>query len=252
MREIVLCDDGIYHETSKLCKEYNIGVNVDSYCDPEYHNSHPEDLTYHLQMYSDVTIKSMHGAFTDLCFGSRDNLIREATKIRFDHSYDISKKLGCNHIIFHHGYIPGTSYPPNWIKRSKSFWDDFLTGKDSNTIFYIENQFEHSPDMILDLVSAVDNNNLKICLDIGHAHCNSKTPVEEWIKKLSKNIGFVHLHNNHGSEDEHLGLDNGTIDILEVCNLLEKYAPDSIWAIESHFRDVENSINWLKNNGFLK
>lgn len=252
MKHIILCDDGKYLEMSELCKKYNLPVNIDSYNDPEFHSCNPDGINHHLELYNGVELFSIHGTYTDLCFGSRDSLIRKVTKNRFEYSYDMAQRLGCKHVIFHHGYIPGTSNPQNWIKRSKVFWDDFLKDKDPYTNFYIENQFEHNPHMLLELLSSVDDNRLNICLDIGHAHCNSKMAVAEWIKALNKNIKFVHMHNNFGVEDEHLGIGMGSIDILEVCNLLEEYAPNSIWAIESHFNHVEDSIFWLKVNGFLK
>ncbi len=93
---------------------------------------------------------------------------------------------------------------------------------------------------------------MNICLDIGHAHCNSKTSVLDWVKKLNKQIGFVHLHNNYGQQDEHLGFEKGTINFLEICNALEEYAPNSIWAIETNINDMEDSIIWLIENNFLK
>jgi sugar phosphate isomerase/epimerase len=186
-----------------------------------------------------------------LCFGSYDRLIKEATRNRFEYSYGISQKLGCKHIILHHGYVPGTSYPPNWIKRGKIFWDDFLRDKSDDTFFHIENMLEFTPDLIMEMVSTVSDARLDVCLDVGHAHCNSKTPVCEWIKKLNKQIGFVHLHNNYGQKDEHLGFKKGTIDFLDICHALEEYAPDSIWGIETNINDMEDSILWLKKENFL-
>lgn len=252
MKEIVLCDDGEYSRVADLCEKFNVNVDIDSFNDPEFFYNYPNEIEKQLKSYKNIKVCSMHGTFTDLCFGSKDSLIREVTKNRFEYSYEISRKLSCKHIVLHHGYVPGTSYPPNWVKRSKIFWDDFLRNKDEETVFYIENLLEHTPDLISEVVSTVDDRRLKICLDIGHAHCNSKTPVLDWVKKLNKQIGFVHLHNNYGQQDEHLGFEKGTIDFLETCNALEEYAPDSIWGIETNIDDMEDSIIWLIENKFLK
>jgi sugar phosphate isomerase/epimerase len=252
MKEIVLCDNGEYLRVADLCKKYNVNVNIDAFHDPEFFSSHPEEIEKQLEIYKDINIRSMHGPFADLCFGSYDRLIKEATGKRFEYSYDISQKLGCKHIIMHHGYVPGTSYPPNWVKRSKIFWDDLLENKDAETVFHIENMLEYTPDLISEVVSTVNVMCLDICLDVGHAHCNSKTSVLNWVIQLNKQIGFVHLHNNYGQKDEHLGFDKGTIDFLEVCNALEEYAPNSIWGIETNINDMEDSIIWLIKNNFLK
>ncbi|ADL50822.1 sugar phosphate isomerase/epimerase family protein [Clostridium cellulovorans] len=251
MKEIVLCDDGEYLRVAKLCEKFNVNVNIDAFNDPEFFNNNPNEIEKQLKIYKNTKVSSIHGTFTDLCFGSKDSLIREVAKKRFEYSYEISRKLGCKHIVLHHGYVPGTSYPPNWVKRSKIFWDDFLRDKDEETVFHIENLLEHTPDLISEIVSTVDDKRLNICLDVGHANCNSKTSVLEWIKKLNKQIGFVHLHNNYGEQDEHSGFEKGTIDFLEICNALEDYAPNAIWGIETNIDDMEDSIKWLIENKYL-
>lgn len=50
-------------------------------------------------------------------------------------------------------------------------------------------------------VDVVNDHRLKICLDVGHAHCNSKMEVEDWIRTLGDRIYYFHLHNNHGKQD---------------------------------------------------
>ena len=251
MKEIVLCDNGEYLRVADLCEKYRVNVNMDAFYDPEFYSKHPEEIEKQLKRYEGIRVCSMHGPFADLCFGSYDRLIKEATRNRFEYAYDISQKLGCKHIILHHGYVPGTSYLPNWIKRGKIFWNEFLENKSEDTVFHIENLLEHTPEIISELVSTVNDVRLDICLDVGHAHCNSKTSALDWIVKLNKQIGFVHMHNNHGHKDEHLGFEKGTLDIFEICNALEEYAPNSIWGIETDINDMESSIIWLKNNNFL-
>jgi sugar phosphate isomerase/epimerase len=86
------------------------------------------------------------------------------------------------------------------------FWHDFLSDKDPNIRIHLENMLELDPELISDVVRSIDRANLDINLDIGHAHCNSNTPVIKWIERLGSQIGYVHLHDNHGQSDEHLGL----------------------------------------------
>lgn len=45
--------------------------------------------------------------------------LSECHKNRFEYLYEISRKLGCKNIVLHHGYVPGTSYPQNWVKEVK-------------------------------------------------------------------------------------------------------------------------------------
>lgn len=67
-------------------------------------------------------------------------------------------------------------------------------------IICIENQFESDSELLLKLIDEVNDNKVKICLDIGYAHANSNVPVEEWIKALKDRIVYYHLHNNHGKQ----------------------------------------------------
>jgi sugar phosphate isomerase/epimerase len=252
MKEVILCDSGRYLEASELCKKYNLSVSVDAFCDPELFEVNPEEIKMQLGVYGDTKICSMHGPYTDLCLGSKDKLIKAATMNRFEYAYQISRKLNCKHIILHHGYVPATSYPPNWVQRAKIFFEEFLHDKSFNTEFHIENQLEHTPDLISEVVSTVNDKRLNICLDVGHANCNSKTPVLEWIKRLSTQIGYVHLHNNNGQNDEHLGFIKGNMNFWDICRALDEYVPDSIWGIEANsLGDAEDSIIWLIDNGFL-
>ncbi len=167
MKEIVLCDNGKYEEASKLCSKYNLSVDVDTFYDPDFFEAHPEEIELQQRVYRDAKICSMHGPYTDLCLGSKDKLIKAAAMNRFEYAYPIATKLNCKHIILHHGYVPATSYPPNWVKRAKIFFDEFFQTKDFGTVFHIENQLEHIPALISEVVSTVNDIRLNICLDVG-------------------------------------------------------------------------------------
>ena len=109
-------------------------------------------------------------------------------------------------------------------------------------------------------IDSVNDPRLKVCLDIGHAHANSNMSVEEWITTLGDRIGYLHLHNNHGKvlgrpsylNDEHLGLDMGTMDIAKVLSLLEEYCPNAVWNIECKLDYIEKSVELIEKLGYLK
>ena len=65
-------------------------------------------------------------------------------------------------------------------------------------------------------------------------------------------LGYVHLHDNHGESDEHLGLGQGTIPVSEVCQALQHYAPTAIWGIETALPHMESSVHWLEEHDFLE
>ncbi|MBU3146671.1 hypothetical protein [Clostridium sp. CF012] len=58
-----------------------------------------------------------------------------------------------------------------------------------------KNRFEYA----YDLAEKLKDNNIVL----HHGYCNSKISDIEWIKKLKVKIGYVHMHDNNGLEDEH-------------------------------------------------
>lgn len=252
MKEIVLCDRSNCKGISLLCKQYGVSVNIDTFSETDLYDVYLEEISRNLTSYRDVKIVSIHGPYRDLCLGSKDTFIKSATMARFEYAYKIATLLNCPNIILHHGYIPGTSSPSNWVKRAKLFFEEFLSDKDNSISIHIENQFEDTPILISEVVSAVSDNRLNICLDIGHANLNSKIPILNWIEQLNDKISFVHLHNNNGLTDQHLDFTSGTIDFKEICFALEKYVPNCIWAIETNsLDDAKKSIQWLIDNHYL-
>jgi sugar phosphate isomerase/epimerase len=58
-----------------------------------------------------------------------------------------------------------------------------------------------------------------VCLDLGHAHITVGTL--EAINTLGSRIASVHVHDNHGTKDEHLWPGDGTIDWLATSEALK-------------------------------
>ena len=133
-------------------------------------------------------------------------------------------------IILHHGYVPHTSYPTGWLKRITQFWKELLADLPGEMQFHLENHLEHDPQLISNVIDSIGDSRVTVCLDIGHAHCHGRIPVEEWPQRLGARIGYVHLHDNHGESDEHLAFGEGTLDVAAVLTALEEYCPDAIWA----------------------
>ena len=258
MKEIRLCDSGELDLTCKLCIENNLGIEVQSFYDP-YISDLQEELKLHKEKLEEIKGgRSLHGPFWELNLGTKMLGIRKETMDMFNYAYKISKELGCTEIIVHNGYIPGTSYIDGWVSRSTAFWKEFFADKDDSITMCIENQFESDSEIIIKEIDALGDSRLKCCLDIGHANANSNRSVEDWIITLGDRIGYYHLHNNHGKQnikgqnnDEHLGLNDGTIDIEKVLELANTYSPNAIWAIESNPKYLSESVEFLKQKGYL-
>lgn len=258
MKEIRLCDNGNIELCEELCRRYGLGIEVQSFYDPTV------DVEELKKRYRDTFTKvsggrSLHAPFFELNLGTKMKGVRETTMEMFNFAYDIAKELGCTEVIVHNGYIPGTSWYAGWVNRSVEFWREFFADKDDSITMCIENQFESDSELMKMEIDAVNDPRLKICLDIGHVNANTSVPVEEWIEDLGERIGYLHLHNNHGkhtvrgynSDDEHLGLANGTMDIEKVLALLEEKCPNAVWALEPKDDYLDESVKVLQKLNYL-
>ena len=249
MKALLLCDDTQPRDVSALARQNGIGLETQSFYDPVLLEEASDALAQHRLHLDGIAPRCLHGPFGDLCPGSFDPLVQHVARHRFEQAYSVAKELQIDHMVLHHGYVPGTSAPAGWLSRSVLFWQAFFDAT-AGIFFHLENMLEHEPTLLREVVLAVDRPGLDVCLDIGHAHCYSRTPVVKWIERLGSLIGYVHLHDNHGTEDEHLGLGAGTIAMEEVCAALEAYAPEAVWALETQVPYLASSCRWLQERGY--
>ena len=259
MKEIRLCDNHEREYTIGLCNKYNLAIEVQSFSNPYVENKQ-EIIEEYRKMLSEVKIgRSYHAPFWDLNLGTKIEELQDAMMKFYNEAYIIAKQLNCTEMVIHANYRPGTDYYDGWINRSKTFLTEFLKDKDDSITICLENQFESDSELFIRLIDELNDSRVKVCLDIGHVNCNSNMPLEDWIKTLNSRIAQYHLHNNHGKQtiygynkdDEHLAINDGTIDIEEALKLSEKYTPDAIWSIESKVKYLEDSINCLRKLGYI-
>jgi sugar phosphate isomerase/epimerase len=108
-----------------------------------------------------------------------------------------------------------------------------------------------SPDIMIETIDTISDRRVSACFDIGHAHCNSATPVMNWIEKLGRRIEYVHIHDNDGTSDQHAAIGEGNIPFKEVCCALNEYSPNAFWSLETQTNGIQKSYDWLKENGFV-
>jgi sugar phosphate isomerase/epimerase len=85
-------------------------------------------------------------------------------------------------------------------------------------------------DALVALVEDLDLPNVGICLDFGHAHMMGD--VVDAIETLSGMLVATHVHDNHGTRDEHLPPFEGTIDWPGALMALQKVGYDGPMMLE--------------------
>lgn len=192
--------------------------------------------------------------------------IKKANEFWLDYFYENYKKgktLNVRYYNLHLGYGLKNKVEKNrigYLNNTINFLLKFFDNIDDVDI-YIENTYSKSGDLINlgnkmsdfeYLFANVTKYNLGFCYDTGHNLINK----DAYLSSLSDNIRLVHLSDNDGNEDLHLGLsENGLLtekdikDILEIKNnkylvfeMNGKYLNESIQFIQK-LKDLELHLN---------
>ena len=109
-----------------------------------------------------------------------------------------------------------------------------------------------SPDIgIAKSAEEIHDKKTSVCLDVGHVNAYSKADVMEWMKILKKYIKHMHIHNNFGDRDSHLGINKGELDIIEILNIVKD--KDITVTLEiTNVDELRESLDILYKNGFIK
>ena len=162
---------------------------------------------------------TIHGPFLDLNPMTFDSRIRQATMLRYAQAYEAAAELGAEKIVYHTCYHPDIYLLTGWAQRTAEFYQEFLENRKELKVV-LENVFDREWEPILEAIEEVDAPDFDFCLDIGHAHCYSPRPAEEWAKAMKKHISHVHIHDNLGDKDSHMALGQGNISPERTLNLL--------------------------------
>ena len=91
---------------------------------------------------------------------------------------------------------------------------------------------------------------LSFHLDVGHAFIENRIKgVRDYIDAFGDRLAHVHMHDNHGKQDEHLPLGKGKIDVREVIRLLKEVNYDRAITFEvfsSHLDAVRSMRSFSK------
>jgi endonuclease IV len=79
-----------------------------------------------------------------------------------------------------------------------------------------------TPEHLITILELGHLNNIGVCLDLGHA--NMTVGIPDAISVLGKRIVSLHVHDNHGSKDEHLWPGDGDIDWKDTLKRLNALA----------------------------
>lgn len=237
----------------QLTQKYDCGVESIEFSVADNLDNLPQNIYSYRRRLEKMGCEKLtiHGPFLDLNPMSYDSLALENTFIRYEQAYQAAKALGAKKIVYHTCYIPRVYLLIKWADRVADFYKKFLENKEGIEIL-MENVQDPEIAPILQVAKKVDHPDFGLCLDIGHANCYSKSSVMKWTTNLAPYVKHVHVHDNDGTADKHLGIGMGNIPVKEVLEHITRENPKVTMTIEcSQAQHVEDSIKWLKQNGFM-
>lgn len=168
--------------------------------------------------------RSLHLPFFDLQPGSADRRIRAATRDRLREAMEIAAVYRPDRMIGHAAYdrfLYARSFA-DWARRAADTWAAVLEDWPEHPPLCLENTFETDPATVAGTVAVLRDRlpregarRVGACLDIGHWHSFAggkvRRDLDRWLDALAPCLLHLHLHDNDGSFDQHLGPGQGEI-----------------------------------------
>jgi sugar phosphate isomerase/epimerase len=182
---------------------------------------------------------TVHAPFMDLSPGGFDKKIVAVSRERLKKAVELAQRLGALGAVCHPGFdkwrFQGNEQL--WLDTSIETWSEVLKEADKGFPIMLENIFEDEPATLVTLFGYFKDKNLWFCFDTGHFNLFSRVSVEEWLLPLADRLREFHLHDNHGTSDEHLPIGNGTFPFRSLKQLI-KQVENPILVLEPHGETV--------------
>jgi len=176
-------------------------------------------------------------------FGSAHERVREGWVREAKDMINVAGELGIGLLNFHFYSRLGTVGRTE--KSREAFLQNFTNSMKELTEFAAQNRIDlmlenvpseeghplESLACFSQIMSAVPS--LKFHFDVPHAFIENRMKgVKEYLEAFNDRLVHIHMHDNHGKQDEHLPLGDGKIDFRKVVKLLKEYQYDKTVTFE--------------------
>ncbi len=190
-----------------------------------------DDLSLHLN--------SLHihlEIFDDYDLATLDAAQRDKTLIAYRQAVDAMEVLGGGILVTHHIQIPEPDEAFH-VEKRRAFLDNLHTVAEyaapRAVSFAIENVprgYTRDPARLVGLMNDLGAPNVGVVIDTGHRNIGGD-PVEA-LRTIGEHLITLHLHDNHGEQDEHLLPGRGTVDWSGVVTALEEIEYPGVFMYE--------------------
>ena len=153
--------------------------------------------------------------------------------------------LGCHRFVVHPlmPYMDTSEHPEEVWAMNESFLCELADyAKAYDVTVCLENMpfpaFPIStPEDCVRMVDSLGRENLKICLDTGHAAIFEQADVAKAVRTVGHRLEALHIHDNMGKLDEHLYPGSGIIDWDKFALALKEIGFNKVISLETCPKD---------------
>jgi sugar phosphate isomerase/epimerase len=193
---------------------------------------------------------TVHAPFAGVNIALSSKPLLNATLKRLKESILYAAALDCQIWVFHPGMRTGISsfYPgEDWRRNMESVRLLFHFAGDNGVNAVLENAMDpfvmRGVEDFKRFYAEVDEP-VGLVLDTGHANITGE--LQGFLTELPDKIAHVHVHDNFGKGDQHLGIGYGNIDWKKTTDLLKKASYGGIVMVES-VEHVQESVERMKH-----
>ena len=247
-----MCEDW-----ESVADRYGVGLEMDHFCQAEFMDGDlgSKTLADAKAIAGSRAVKVLHAPFNELFPAAIDHKARALAMDRLNRAAQIALDLGVKKMVVHSGYVPFIYFKEWHVNRSVEFWTEFMADKPADFEICIENVLDDGPEMLVEIAERVDDQRVGLCLDIGHANVVANAGggrdvgQDEWLRQMAPHLKHMHIHNNDGAGDYHLGFDQGTLDIERLLNMAMDMCKG--FTVTAELIEAGASFEWLKDKGFI-
>ncbi len=238
---------------SRLCQRLQkVTVDYVELVDDGWHTLNQKRVSKLMKLGEETGLTyTLHAPFANINIAAHSEATRSFVLKRLEKSMIFAKKLECRLMVFHPGLRTGISmfYPGvDWKKNVESVQKLLELGRKHEVEIAVEN----CPSKYGFLLKNVDQfsrffgevgEEVGLVLDVGHSNIDGQTI--RLIEAFGEKIAHVHVHDNDGKHDLHLGVGSGTVNWREFAVAVKKTGFEGLVMVES-YRSLEKSIQVMR------
>ena len=145
----------------------------------------------------------------------------------------IAGRLPFRYLVVHLGVVGGAAPSDNKLDAARRSVEEIAAlaaaARVGVALEVIPNRLSNASALV-DLIEDCDGIDVGVCLDYGHAHMMGD--LGEAIETLSGHLWTTHVHDNHGTRDDHLVPFAGSIDWDAAVMMTQKIGYDGLFMLE--------------------